>query len=95
MSGGGQDSSEYGEGGRSWAWVVQQPSKQPSWTSYRILEKEINNLQRYLSKVLKFPEIVLKDSRWRWEKVAVFVRSLGRRSPGGLGGKGDENEDQA
>lgn len=73
--------SKDGEGGRSWARVVQGPSKQPSWTHHRILNEEIDDLHCYFSKVLKFPKTIMDESWWQWEKLAVFVQSLGWKVP--------------
>lgn len=62
VSGGGRGSSKAGKGGRSWVRVVQGLSKQPLWTTYKILNEEIDDLQCYFSKVLEFPEIVMEES---------------------------------
>lgn len=45
MSGGGRGLSGLGEGGRSWEKVAQGISKQSMWTSHKISEEEIEDLQ--------------------------------------------------
>lgn len=61
--------------------VVQGPSWLPSWTSHRILEEEIDDLQHYFLRVLKLLEAIMEDSRWQWEKLVVFMRSLRWKVP--------------
>lgn len=78
-SGGGPRSSEQAQGSRSWTRVIQGTVRGPSWTSQRITEGEINELQSYFSKVLELPEEMMEESRKHWEKLAVFTRSLGWR----------------
>lgn len=77
-SGGGWGSLKSRESGCSRARVVQRSSKQSSWMSHRISE-EIDDLQWYFSKVLEFPEVMIKDSWQQWEKLVVFVRNLGQK----------------
>lgn len=70
-----------GEGVQSWAKVVQGPSRQPLWTSHKISEGEVEEPQRYFTKVLEFSDAVMEEFRRQWEKVAVFTRSLGQNVP--------------
>lgn len=42
---------------------------------------EVDELQKFFSKVLEFRESIMKESRRLWENVAIFIRSLGRRVP--------------
>lgn len=64
---------------RSWAKVAQGTSRQPRWTAHKILPEEIEDLQRYFTKVLELPEQKLMAYRKEWEGRSVFVRSLGRK----------------
>ncbi|KAG1348214.1 hypothetical protein COCNU_06G020430 [Cocos nucifera] len=54
-------------------------SQQPLWTSYCIMEQEMEKLRRYFTDVLEFPEEDMVASGKEWKNVAVFVRSLGHR----------------
>lgn len=76
---GDRQSSDSRDGDRTWARVVQDPPRNPSWTSYKISEGEIEELQTFFSRVLEIPEAMMEDSHRQWEKVAVFVKSLGWR----------------
>lgn len=60
---GGLGSSGLGDDDRSWARVVQGLSHGSSWTSHRIINEEIDQLQSYFSKVLKLFKAMLSDSR--------------------------------
>lgn len=39
------------------------------------------SFQRYFFRILKLSEIIMEDSRWWWKKVAIFIRSIGRKVP--------------
>lgn len=78
-AGRGLQSSDDGE--RTWARVVQGPSRGPLWTSHKISSTEIDQLQAYFSRVLELPESIMEESCRQWEGLAIVVRSLGRRVP--------------
>ena len=73
-------STGFSDGNRSWAKVVQDSPRQPLWTTHNIAE-EVERLQRYLTKLLEFPEEEMEASRKEWEGVAIIIRSLGRWIP--------------
>lgn len=63
ISAGGNGAPEAGKGSHSWAKVVQGTSRQPLWTSHRIWEGEIEELQHYITKVLELSETMMEDCR--------------------------------
>lgn len=75
----GHESTDLGERDRMWAHVVHDPSRGSAWTSHKITDNEIDQLQSYFSKVLELLETLLNDSHRQWEGLAVVVRSLGYR----------------
>lgn len=84
----GQDSTSLGERDRTWARIVQGPPRGPSWTSHKITNDEIDQLQSYCSKILELPETLIDDSLRYWEGLAVVIKSFGMQDSGIVGIQG-------
>lgn len=68
-----RSSPEWPEGKTSWARVAQGPARQPRWTEHRISPEELEELQRYFSRVLELPKDKVLASRKQWEKRSILV----------------------
>lgn len=66
---------------RSRSRVMQGFPRNATWTSHRISEEEIEQLQRFFMGVLELPRSELEEARGQWEHKEIFVRSLGHRVP--------------
>lgn len=75
----GSGPSDSTEDDQSWSQVVPGFHRGATWTSHRISEKELEQLQRFFSRVLEIPHAEVEESRRQWEGRSIFVRSLGHR----------------
>lgn len=70
-----------GDGDRTFASLVQGVPRGSYWTLHRLSLEDIEQLQARFTKVLELPASTVEASRRQWDKLAVVVRSLGRRVP--------------
>lgn len=71
--------SDDDEGGRSWANVVGGQPRQPLWTANKVSDATVDQLRRFFTKILQFPEDEMDEGRGERDRVALLARSLGRR----------------
>lgn len=80
-SGSGRSSGEGVPEKGPWARAAQGTARQAWWMENRFSPGEVEELQKYFTKVLDFPAERMRESRKQWEKRSILVRSIGQPVP--------------